>query len=152
MTGAAQFTVRPLRREDLPEWRRMRLSLWPDSGSDDLVAILDQALTHGAGIAIFVASWPDGRLCGFAEFGERPYAEGCLTAPVAYFEGWWVDAPARRMGAGSALFQAGAEWARRRGLQEIASDALIDNAVSLAAHGALGFQEVERIVCFRRDL
>jgi hypothetical protein len=38
----------------------------------------------------------------------------------------------------AALFDAGAAWARARGRSEIASDALIENEVSIAAHGALG--------------
>jgi aminoglycoside 6'-N-acetyltransferase I len=130
----------------------MRLTFWPDSGDDDLAAILEQSLDPAVGVAIFVGARATGGLCGFAEFGERPYAEGCLASPAAYFEGWWVDEDARRSGVGAALFAAGADWARARGRREIASDALIDNAVSIAAHGALGFHEVERIVCFRRDL
>lgn len=152
MSGAANFSIRPLGAGDLAEWSRMRLSLWPDSGDDDLGVIIEQSLDPASATAIFVAERGGGGLCGFAEFGERPYAEGCLTSPAAYFEGWWVDADARRNGAGAALFAAGAAWARARGRTEIASDALIDNSTSIAAHGALGFQEVERIVCFRRTL
>jgi aminoglycoside 6'-N-acetyltransferase I len=44
---------------------------------------------------------------------------------------------------------AGIAWARGRGCTEFAADALLDNEVSHAAHRALGFEEVERIVCFR---
>jgi aminoglycoside 6'-N-acetyltransferase I len=38
------------------------------------------------------------------------------------------------------------------GYTEIASDAELDNAAGIAAHRALGYEEVERIVCFRRSL
>jgi len=48
--------------------------------------------------------------------------------------------------------RAGEAWAREKGFAEIASDALIENAASLAAHRALGFQEIERIVCFAKAL
>ena len=40
------------------------------------------------------------------------------------------------------------EWAINNGFNELASDAELENLSSLAAHKALGFQEVERIVCF----
>jgi len=38
------------------------------------------------------------------------------------------------------------------GYTEIASDAEMDNADGIAAHRAVGFEEVERVVCFRRSL
>ena len=34
----------------------------------------------------------------------------------------------------------------------MASDALIDNAVSIEAHARLGYHEVERLVHFAKDL
>jgi hypothetical protein len=34
----------------------------------------------------------------------------------------------------------------------LASDALTDNAVSIEAHAALGYREVERLVHFTKDL
>ena len=39
--------------------------------------------------------WKMARYCGnldsFAEVGERPYADGCDTRPVAFLEGRYVD-------------------------------------------------------------
>jgi aminoglycoside 6'-N-acetyltransferase I len=99
-----------------------------------------------------VAVRPDGRLAGFTEVGTRPYAEGCDTTPVGYLEGWFVDADVRRQGIGAALVQAAESWARQLGLQEFASDALLDNLTSHAAHRALGFEETERLVLFRKSL
>ena len=43
-------------------------------------------------------------------------------------------------------------WARALGYSELASDAEIDNTVSIAAHRALGFEETDRIVCFLKKL
>jgi aminoglycoside 6'-N-acetyltransferase I len=48
--------------------------------------------------------------------------------------------------------EAAERWARERGFPELASDALLDNSLSHAAHGALGFEVVERIVVFRKVL
>ena len=44
------------------------------------------------------------------------------------------------------------ETDRAAGHHEIASDAEIENADGIAAHVALGYEEVERVVCFRRSL
>ena len=75
-----------------------------------------------------------------------------MTDRVAYLEGWYVVPAARRQGVGAALVRAAEDWARSQGCTEFASDALIDNAVSAAAHRALGFQETVQIRCFRKLL
>ncbi len=43
-------------------------------------------------------------------------------------------------------------WARKKGCSEMASDHEVGNEASGAFHEALGYQEVERIVCFRKGL
>lgn len=91
-------------------------------------------------------------LRGFAEVSRRAYAEGCETSPVGFLEGWYVVPGARRRGVGRALVEAAERWARGKGCREFASDALADNEVSAAAHEALGFEEVEVIRCFRKEL
>jgi aminoglycoside 6'-N-acetyltransferase I len=98
----------------------------------------------------FVVESPGGGLYGFIEVSLRNYAEGCTTSPVAYIEGWYVDEASRRRTLGSRL--AAEAWTRSHGLKEIASDTPLDNTVSIHAHTALGYEEVERLVCFRKAL
>jgi aminoglycoside 6'-N-acetyltransferase I len=143
--------IRPAQPADRAELLRVRGALFPNNPDElaEVDAYLSGALTPAA---LLVAQRIAGGLAGFIEVGTRPYAEGCLTSPVAYVEAWYVDEDMRRRGVGRALFNAAEAWAREQRLTEIASDALIDNAVSIAAHKALGYEEVERIVCFRRSL
>ena len=63
-----------------------------------------------------------------------------------------MDEDLRRRTLGTRLVQAAEAWARRHGLKEIASDTQIENAVSIKAHTRLGYEEVERLVCFRKAL
>ena len=63
-----------------------------------------------------------------------------------------VRAKSRRRTLGTRLMQAAEAWARNQGLKEIASDTQIENAGSIQAHKALGYEEVERLVCFRKAL
>ena len=44
------------------------------------------------------------------------------------------------------------DWARHAGCREIASDAVLENSISHAVRRALGFEETERVVFFRRKL
>jgi len=123
----------------------MRCRLWPGSDTDHRAETADWFAGRSTDSVVFVAERDDGALCGFVEAGTRPCAEGCVTSPVAFVEGWWVEPGWRRRGAVRA-------WARDAGLSELASDAALDNPVSLAAHAAVGFSETERIACFRQSL
>jgi aminoglycoside 6'-N-acetyltransferase I len=92
------------------------------------------------------------RLAGFIEVRLREYADGCSSSPVAFIEGWYVDRGLRGRGIGAALVGAAEDWAKSLGLSEIASDSELDNELGQSAHAALGFQEVGRVVQFRKPL
>jgi aminoglycoside 6'-N-acetyltransferase I len=139
---------------DLDAWSRMRHALWSDESLD---ALHDEAARFFAGgvrhlEAVLFAHADDGALLGFAELNIRPYAEGCETARVAFLEGWYVDPAHRGHGVGAALIRAAEQWAVDSGCSEFASDALADNADGIAAHLAVGFESVETIRCFRKNL
>ncbi len=139
--------IRRYAGSDAAEWKRMRTALWPDQTEADMAAWLAR---RDAGV--LVAERAPGRLCGFAEVGERSYADGCVTSPVAYLEGWYVDPDVRRQSIGSQLVRAVEEWARARQYRELASDTQLHNLVSQAAHQKLGFEEAERSVLYRKAL
>jgi aminoglycoside 6'-N-acetyltransferase I len=140
--------VRAYREGDMREVVRLYATMFPDADADDEVAVL----ARDAGRGLYVVARGDGTLGGFVEVGTRPYAEGCDSSPVGYVEAWYVEPALRRRGFGARLIAAAADWTRARGMSELASDALLDNAVSIDAHRALGFAEIERIVCFRKRL
>jgi aminoglycoside 6'-N-acetyltransferase I len=71
---------------------------------------------------------------------------------VGYVEGLWVDADVRRRGIARLLVEAAKSWARAQGFRELGSDAVLDNTVSHAMHGRLGFTETERLVTFLMKL
>lgn len=125
----------------------MRTELWPDQTAEDMAGWLSAS----AG-GTLVAERSGGRLCGFVEVGERAFAEGCSSGPVAYVEGLWVDADARRDGVGTALLRAAARWAADHGYSEMASDAALDNEASHRTHGRAGFVEAGRSVLYVKPL
>ncbi len=131
----------------------MRAALWPDEDADLLG---HETLMHFSGTplaeAVFVCEDNDDSLCGFLELRLRPYAEGCASSPVPFIEGWFVAPGARHKGAGRALVSAAENWALVRNFKEIASDTQLNNAQGLGAHAALGYEEVERLVTFRKSL
>ena len=132
---------------------RLIRGLFPKLIAPEIEPEIDMYLDAPAqDIVILAAERPGGGLCGFIEVGSRNYAEGCESSPVPYIEAWFVDEDMRRQGVGRALFAAAEDWARARGYTEIASDVELHNDVSITAHKALGYEETDRIVCFRRSL
>ena len=102
--------------------------------------------------AVLVACARGAGAIGFLELRVRNYAEGSDGHAVPHVEGWYVDAEHRRRRVGARLVAAAERWARAAGYSELASDAAIDNAASIAAHRALGFEITDRIVCFLKPL
>lgn len=147
------ISIRAAEPGDSKHWERMRQALWP-SPPGVHASEIDRYFKGDRNnpTAVLMAFDDAGRAAGFAELSIRSYAEGCSTSRVGYLEGWFVDSSARRKGVGTALLKAAEDWARGEGCTEFASDTEIDNDVSTAAHKALGFEEVDRIVCFRKSL
>ncbi|HTE44088.1 MAG TPA: GNAT family N-acetyltransferase [Gemmatimonadaceae bacterium] len=147
------MNIRRYRDSDWDDLVRMEFALLPHAAEeDDGQASWMRQIVSNPEAAVFVAERADGSVCGFVEAGTRPYADGCDTSPVGYVEAWWVDNDMRRHGIGRALLRAAEDWARGKGYQEMASDALLDNLVSHEAHKRNGYEEVDRVVQFRKSL
>lgn len=143
--------VRPYQDADWSDWLRMTRLLAPQYSDDALSSGMLEHRTR-TDAEVFVAERDDGSLAGYVEVGARPYADGCDTSPVGYIEAWYVDTDVRRSGVGRALLAAAEEWARSRGYREMASDAQLDNEISDAAHRHSGYDEVDRIIQYRKLL
>ena len=143
--------IRPVAPADHAEWLRIWFNFWGGTAEEHTHDIDAYYATPQRGVT-FVVESAGGGLCRFIEVSLRHYAEGCTTSPVAYIEGWYVDAESRRRTLGTRLVQAAEAWARHHGLKEMASDTQIENAESIQTHTRLGYAEVERLVCFRKAL
>jgi aminoglycoside 6'-N-acetyltransferase I len=129
----------------------LALLLWPDNSLDELEVDYDQVLKD-ENSAVFVAS-NDGQCIAFAQCTLRnDYVEGTRSHPVGYFEGLFVREQYRRNGVASGLLQKCEDWARFKGCTEFASDCELDNSGSTMLHQSIGFEEVNRIICFVKRL
>ncbi|NVK36041.1 MAG: GNAT family N-acetyltransferase [Rhodobacteraceae bacterium] len=139
---------------DLQAWVALRAQLWDDTSLEqhrnEALALLAKA--PGESIALLgISDQSDVR--AFAEATLRhDHVNGCETSPVAFLEGIFVCEEDRGTGMGHMLLTSIQSWAKERGCSEIASDAHLDNLASHAFHTALGFQETERVVYFRKLL
>lgn len=144
--------LRAVRESDGGEWLRLRLGLWPETSVEDHRRAMDEILSDPERQETIVAVRPDGGLAGFIELRVRPYADGVSTRPVGYIEGWYLDPDVRRQGIGRRLVELGEAWARARQCVHMASDCALSNDGSRSAHLALGYEESERLIHFRKRL
>ena len=144
--------IRPVAPGDSGEWFRLRAALWPDCTIERHRSEMAEYTSSQGSLIAIVAVRADGGLGGFLEASIRSFAEGCFTGPVGYVEGWYVDSDVRRLGVGAQLIRAAEAWASSLGCKEMASDCLVDNEVSRLAHSSLGYQEVLRLIHFKKQL
>ncbi|CDN92373.1 aminoglycoside 6'-N-acetyltransferase [Agrobacterium tumefaciens] len=145
---SGQFAIETAGEASLDEWSLLRHRLWPDASPAEHRAELRDVSNNEVG---FIAYDPAGMAIGFAEASLRhDYVNGCDTSPVAFLEGVYVEEAFRGQGVAAALIAEVTRWAISKGVSELASDADIANVNSHRMHLALGFEETERVVYFRK--
>lgn len=90
---------------------------------------------------------------GFIHFSLRhEYVEGADFETVAYLEAIYTKPDYRNLGIANKLLISAEKWARSKGLKQIASDVEMTNSIGQIFHHHSGFTEVNRIVCFIKNL
>ncbi|MCA0983458.1 GNAT family N-acetyltransferase [Halobacillus yeomjeoni] len=137
--------------QDTAEVAQLALQLWPGNSLEDFIHEISDLIKQ-PDAAVFLA-FHGSESIGFAQCQLRyDYVEGTGSSPVGYLEGLYVKNDFRNQGVAEDLVNACENWAKRKGCREFASDCELDNEVSIAVHHKLGFKEVNRVVCFKKDL
>jgi aminoglycoside 6'-N-acetyltransferase I len=149
----SQAQVEKCGSSGLEDWGALRRALWPHEPAQDLLRQAEALLARPDRAVAFLARAPDGAAVGFAEATLRhEYVNGCSTSPVAFLEGLYVRESWRRRGAARRLTEAVERWALDLGCAELGSDTYLDYVESQQMHAALGFEEMERVVCYRKRI
>ena len=77
---------------------------------------------------------------------------GTDSSPVGYLEGIFVKEEHRKNGYAKELLCACEKWAKEMGCDEFASDCELNNVDSFEFHMAMKFDEVNRIICFKKKI
>lgn len=145
--------IEPCESVEHPGWLRLRQALWPDCAREQHLEEMKHFIANPQRYVQFVAYSARREAVGLAEASVRSdYVNGTQSSPVGFLEGLYVVPAARRRGVAAALVAQVADWVRRAGCRELACDAVLENSISHVVHQALGFQETERVVFFRRKL
>ena len=137
--------------QDTKEAAHLALLLWPNHTLEVFIQEMTQLIAQ-PDAKIFLA-YHETETIGFAQCQLRyDYVEGTSSSPVGYLEGIYVKEDFRKQGFAKKLVNACENWAKKKGCHEFASDCELVNEESLAMHLKLGFNEVNRIICFKKDL
>lgn len=154
--SAARFDVQieTASTAHLDEWAALRAALWAGESTEEHRAELEDALAAPSDDrTAFVAIGEGGQVVGFAEASiRRDHVNGCDTSPVAFLEGIYVRPDDRHAGIARMLCQAVEEWGSAAGCSELGSDAESENEEGHAFHAAIGFEETERVVFYRKAI
>ena len=129
----------------------LAIKMWEDNVLEELAAELAEIIGSSES-AVFLGI-VDGQVIGFAQCQLRhDYVEGTDSSPVGYLEGIFIEKAYRRKGFAKQLLAACENWAKEQGCTEFASDCELDNTESLRFHLSLGFEEANRVICFKKIL
>lgn len=143
--------IQPLTLEKLDTVTNLALRLWPDNIYGDLINEFKSLIDHD-NQRVFL--YHDNHLdVGFAHVSLRvDYVEGTETRPVGFLEGIYVLPEYRNCGIARALITTCEQFAKENGCTEFASDCELTNIDSILMHEKLGFEETNRIVCFKKKI
>jgi aminoglycoside 6'-N-acetyltransferase I len=151
MKARVKCSIEEIKESSLDELTAMVLKLWPECSYEDEWA-KGHKIWQADNQTVFLAKKGDHSV-GFIELSIRTdYVEGTTTSPVAYIEGLYVEPGFRKQGIAEELVKKAEAWGLSRNCTEIASDAELTNAGSIAFHQALGFSEANRVVCFVKPM
>ncbi len=129
----------------------LAIQMWDSASLAELEIDFSKMINSKASVCLikYLESIP----IGFAQCSLRSdYVEGTSSTPVGYLEGIFIKEEYRNKGYARELVNACEKWAKTMGCSEFASDCELTNVNSLKFHLSMEFDEVNRIVCFRKDI
>ena len=143
--------TRKATRDDAMNVAKLAIQMWEDNTLEGLTEEMAEIIASPES-AVFLLC--DGEMpVGFAQCQLRhDYVEGTDSSPVGYLEGIFVEEGYRNKGYAKELLKQCEAWAKDMGCSEFASDCELTNTGSLAFHLKMGFDEVNRVICFTKKL
>lgn len=146
--------IESLHNDNIKDCVKLAYALWRDAEYTELLDDFTHILASDKEECfLFYDNEHEKEYLGFVQVSLRhDYVEGSNSSPVAYIEGIYVVEKARRKGIAKLLVERAKEWGRARGCSELASDCLLSNNQSIDFHKGIGFEEVNRLVCFIKNI
>jgi len=145
------MNIEVISSQNLKQLVELVLELWNDCSFDEEVESYKAIIDSENEICYVVRDQED--YIAFVHLSTRnDYVEGAEDLPVAYIEAIYVKPAYQKQGIARRLTKVAEDWAKQKGFKQIASDTDLENSASIDFHQKTGFTEVERIVCFIKNL
>jgi aminoglycoside 6'-N-acetyltransferase I len=143
--------IQPLSTDNLNSLVALVLELWPECYYDDELEAYQQLLKSTYEYCLLVME--EDIYIAFIHLSVRSsYVEGSEGGPVGYIEALYVKPAYQQRGIGKMLVAAAEDWARQKNCKQLASDTECSNVSSIRFHLQAGFEEVNRVVCFIKEV
>lgn len=130
---------------------KLAIQMWDSASLSELET--DFTKIAGSKTAVCFICFLEDIPIGFAQCSLRNgYVEGTNSSPVGYLEGIFIEEKYRTKGYAKELLLVCEKWARDMGCSEFASDCELTNENSFNFHLSMGFDEANRIICFRKSI
>jgi aminoglycoside 6'-N-acetyltransferase I len=140
-----------LSKDNLKALIGLVLELWTDCSYDEEVENYNKIINSEKDVC-YLAKVQE-KYIGFILMSVRnDYVEGATQMPLAYVEGIYVKPDYQKKGVAKKLIDVAQDWAKLKGLKQLASDTSVTNSESINFHNSVGFEEVSRVVCFVKNL
>lgn len=143
--------IEQLSEKNLKNLIDLVLELWPDCDYNEEFQSY-QGFIDSENDVCYLAQ-ESGVYVGFIHVSIRTnYVEGANDLPIAYIEAIYVNPNHQRLGIGDLLIKAAENWAKQKGYKQLGSDTEIYNSKAIDFHKKSGFEEVNRVVCFIKNI
>lgn len=145
------MTIEVISKDNIRQLTELVLEFWDNCSFDEELESYKSIIDSDNEICYIVREQEN--YIAFIHLNTRnDYVEGAQCLPIAYIEGIYVKPSYQKQGIAKELIKSAYNWARQKGFKQIASDTDLGNSASIDFHKKIGFIEVERIVCFIKDL
>jgi len=137
---------------NLEQLVELALELWPNNDYELLKSEFVYIIGHLNNI-VYLSKSDNEEYIGFIHMSIRSgFVEGADTIPVGYVEGIYVKPNFRMKGVARELYDAGAEWAKSKKCTQIGADIGLFNDMCPDFYISMGFNEVNRIICYINNI
>ena len=145
------MSIVAINNTNMKEWAEMSAQLFPELSFEEAYTECEQWLTTKKEVGVLYQK--DNQYIGFMNLSVRnDYVNGTDTSPVVFVEAIYIKPNYRKQGIGREFIKYAENFARQRGITQLASDCFTDNTQSEHFHISCGFIEKERVICFVKDI
>ncbi|KAA3615374.1 MAG: GNAT family N-acetyltransferase [Calditrichaeota bacterium] len=141
------MNLTPIKKNQFSRWKNYRNTVF-NSLSDKFHEIEMEKILNDIDWFCYFLTNDNNQIIGLAELSSRNIVDGCLSSPVAYIEGLYIEEQYRGKGAGKETMRAIHRWCKQRGFTELAADTELENLGAQKFFNAVGFNETYRVVEF----